>query len=148
MMFEQIEFNLVELSFNNILQVRFKVYEGNTTENLRCSLDSRQDLSSAPQLVRDLAAEFPYEEFTNPDGPCSHVDFIRVLDSERYHILYQFSDYVYKDGQPRKQSKRRPVHVLCTDDLSIHPEKVQKFASLVFTPDVIENFKSQQRSEV
>lgn len=129
-------FDLVELSYNNTLQVRYKVDEDGVITNLRGVVDSTQDLSEAPQLVQDLAAEFPFTEHTNPDGACVWADFIRVVDAERYHICYQESKYIYKDGAVTTQQKQPVVVVHCLDDLSKHPEKVQRFCNIVFTAEV------------
>ena len=129
-------FNLVELSYNNILQVRFKVNEGGVITNHRGGCDSTQDLSEAPELVKALAAEFPFTEHTNPDGACCWADFIRVVDAERYHLAYQLSDYIYKDGEKTKQAKRPVIEVDCLEDITAHPDKVQRFAALIFTPEV------------
>ena len=129
-------FNLVELSYNNTLQVRYKINEGGVITNHRGCCDSTQDLSEAPELVKALAAEFPWTEHTNPDGACCWADFIRVVDAERYHLAYQLSDYIYKDEKVSKQAKRPVIEVDCLEDITAHPEKVQRFAALIFTPEV------------
>ena len=129
-------FNLVELSYNNTLQVRYKINEEGVETNHRGIVDSTQDLSEAPELVKALAAEFPWTEHTNPDGACCWADFIRVVDAERYHLAYQLSDYIYKDEKVSKQAKRPVIEVDCLEDITAHPEKVQRFAALIFTPEV------------
>jgi len=129
-------FNLAELSYNNTIQVRLKVDEDGVITNHRSVCDSRQDLSQAPQLVQDIAAEFPFTEHTNPDGACCWADFIRVVDAERHHICYQESKYIYKDGAVTTQQKQPVAVVHCLDDLSEHPEKVQRFCNIVFTDEV------------
>jgi|GEM_PF-4753319 len=129
-------FNLVELSYNNTLQVRYKINEGGVITNHRGCCDSTQDLSEAPELVKALAVEFPFTEHINPDGACCWADFIRVVDAERYHLAYQLSDYIYKDEKVSKQAKRPVIEVDCLEDITAHPEKVQRFAALIFTPEV------------
>jgi len=129
-------FDLAELSYNNLIQVRFKVDEDGVVTNLRSVVDSTQDLSEAPQLVQAIAAAFPFNEHTNPDGACCWADFIRVVDAERHHICYQESKYIYKDGAVTTQQKQPVVVVHCLDDLSEHSEKVQRFCNIVFTPEV------------
>lgn len=135
-MSKTITFNLAELSYNNTIQVRYKADEDGVVTNLRGVVDSRQDLSEAPQIVQDIALEFPFTEHTNPDGVCCWADFIRVVDAERHHICYQESKYIYKDGAVVTQQKQPVVVVHCLDDLSNHSEKVQKFCNVVFTPEV------------
>lgn len=134
----KLNFDLAELSYNNTIQVRFKVDEDGVVTNLRSVVDSTQDLTNAPQLVQDLAAEFPYTDHstTNKDGACCWADFIRVVDAERHHICYQETKYIYNGGVVESQQKQPVVVVTCLDDLSGHPEKVQRFCNVVFTPEV------------
>jgi len=130
-------FNLLELAYNNTIQVRHKVTEGDVVENHRCVVDSRQDLTNAPQLIQDIAAAFPFTEFENPDGACCHADFIRVLDGNRGAVRYNIFEYIYKNGtEVDKRSTRPSVVVDCLEDITAHPEKVQKFCAVIFTPEV------------
>ena len=127
------KFNLAELSYNNTIQLKYRVDEDGVISNERSTSDSRQDLSEAPQLVQDIAAAFPFTEQTNPDGACCWADFIRVVDAERHHICYQESKYIYKDGKITAQQRMPVVVVNCLDDLTKHSEKVQRFCNVVFT---------------
>ena len=145
------KFNLLELSYNNTIQLRFKHVEGGVALNVRTVVSSDDDLDlgltlsvgdgsttvPTPQLVKDIAAAFPFTAFENTDGPCCHADFIRVTDSNRGGIRYDVTEYVYKNQtEVVKSSRRQPVVVDCLEDITQHPEKVQKFASIVFTPKV------------
>ena len=50
---------------------------------------------------------------------------------------YNLYEYVYANGsEVKNRSQREPVIVDCLEDISKHPEKVQKFCNLVFTDEV------------
>lgn len=131
------KFDLLELVYNHQIQLRYKVSEGGVEENVRTVCDSRDDLTELPKLVQDVAAAFPFCEFENPDGPCCHVDFIRVMGNDQSAIRYNESEYVYENGtEVLKRSVRKPVVVDCLEDLSKHSKKVQKLCNIVFTSEV------------
>lgn len=148
----EVKFDLLELVYNHQIQIRFKRQTASgAVRNLRFVVDSRHDLSGdfvlqiegqelrfpVPKLVKDIAAEFPYVEFENPDGFCCHADFIRVMDWAKGQVRYNLTEYVYKDRtHVVDKSKLKGAGVDCLEDLTAHPEKVQKFCNIVFTPEV------------
>lgn len=143
-------FNLVEITENNTLQVRYidevasELAEAMRYHRVPCY--STEDLSAAPGLVKDVAALFPYTEVyqdtlepvnsTRPNGIHEEVSFIRIIDSERHHFCYQMTAHVVENGV-EKFSEKKPVQVVrAFDDISKLPEKAQKVARLIFTDEV------------
>lgn len=145
-----IKFDCLELAYNHQIQLRFKSFEDGVEENLRTVIAGEVGetitvshptgrpvtLPSHP-ILKAVSQAFPMAEFKNPDGPCEHADFIRVMFNDPSQIRYNITRYAYaNETEVLKATKMRAVGVDCLEDLSAHPEKVQKFCNIVFTPEV------------
>ena len=96
-----------------------------------------QALGEALEYVRPATEGIP-SEIIMPytDGVHELVDLIRIHNSERQHFMYELSAFLIESNRQQGHEILERVVVTCLDDLTVHPEKIQKVAALIFTPEV------------
>ncbi|MDB4351938.1 hypothetical protein OAA60_00730 [Porticoccaceae bacterium] len=135
-------FNLVEIRSDNSLQVRDKITEGSGDTAIsyyhRRVVKSTDDLSDQPEIVKTLAAAFPYDDSVKRDGVNSDVEMIRILADENKRAEVRYDEVVSKvsGGKVVASERKQPKIANALDDLSTLPSKVQQVAAIIFTDSV------------
>lgn len=128
----------VELVYDNQIQVLSDVSTDEIPGKHRCTINSESvGLSNQSELVQKITTEFPFTEFENPKGFCSHVDYIQFATANPSKLVYRTFNYIHGESREvLKQERAETMVADCLEDITQHPEKVQKFASIVFTDEV------------
>lgn len=151
---EVILFNLVEVTENNVLQIRELLEINKVARQFhRSSLDSRDlgrvnavgeivYLVDELKLIQKLIKLFPYIEpqysdetpptmlSDHSDGTHEDVSMIRIMAIEQSAFRYDITVHVVKNGRTVFSERKAPVVVSALDYFSKLPDKVQKVANL------------------
>lgn len=108
-------FNLLEIVGNNNIQVRnrisYKFDDGSEalSQYHRYVINSADDLSKEPELVKLIAEAFPFiEEVNDSDGVHKDIAFIRIMADNQNQFRYDALVYAVKDGVIIASERKRP----------------------------------------
>ena len=140
----QHKFNLVEIFQNNEVSARYlesEAIEGvQARQYHRYGLDSHSDLTDYPQLVKDIVAAFPLVEVEHGEGAHLDVSKIRIMADSQGQFRYDVVAHIVENGKTVVCERHASIVVDCLEDITAHPEKVQKAAALIFKPEVKEAY--------
>jgi hypothetical protein len=138
---QRLEFNLVEITQNNEIVVRYidiKQSEDLGARRFVRDVVKHHNYDNMPEFAQLIYDSFPYAEPSLPDGVHEVATMVRILADEnrRHMIRYNLVKQAWENGEIVAVEKAGKPVVTCLCDLSEHPEKVQRVAEIVFTDEV------------
>jgi hypothetical protein len=123
------------MSFLSVVITQRNIFEVLYTGSMRATLSSNNDLSTEHDLIQRLGDSLPLIDAVSLDDGAKVCNFISIKNGVP-SISYQVETLSITDGEVMGSERGDVVEVYCLDDLTQHPEKVQKVAAIVFTPEV------------